>query len=590
MKRYWWLVGAFFLIVFLIACGLFSIFNGSEEGETPSGSTTLASNKAVTRTLTDRPTSLPGTEATMGDSGTVVSLDVTSTGAITLVPESTQAAQQPVQVSSPTMVEPVTMAPTRTPVPTAPTRNPTATNALTNPTRTPSATSNTIVPTSSPTLVPSATAGSNSDIQIVGVELHRLTIQGGLDLVAQTDAQWVRRNGLLWSQVEPQEGARDWNSQAALEQELSNAASKGIEVMLIVRSTPAWAQLAPGYFCGPITDDKLEAFANFMYDAVKRYGAAPYNVKYWELGNEPDIDRSNIAPDSPFGCWGDKQDTSYYGGGDYAQMLKVVYPKIKAADPEAQVIIGGLLSDCDPTNPPETAPGSGQLKDCTPSRYLEGILENDGGDYFDGISFHAYDAYLGDTQYGNPNWNSNWNTTGPVFIAKARYFQNLLQSHGHGDKFIINSEAALICGRDGTEAPCQADDFHLTKAYYVAQVNASALAEGLKANLWYSLFGWRGSALVDGTLNPHPAFEAFQFSAAQLNGSSYSKPITSFSGVKGYEFSRGAKRVWFLWSLDGQDHQIQLSTMPGTVYDVFGNVIQTTQTPVVSLAPIYIEW
>ena len=36
----------------------------------------------------------------------------------------------------------------------------------------------------------------------------------------------------------------------------------------------------------------------------------------------------------------------YYGGGYYAEMLKIVYPQIKAADPEAQILIGGLLLFC----------------------------------------------------------------------------------------------------------------------------------------------------------------------------------------------------------------------------------------------------
>ena len=43
-----------------------------------------------------------------------------------------------------------------------------------------------------------------------------------------------------------------------------------------------------------------------------------------------------------FGCWDDPED-AYYGGEYYAEMLKVVYPVIKEADPEAKVLFGGLL-------------------------------------------------------------------------------------------------------------------------------------------------------------------------------------------------------------------------------------------------------
>jgi hypothetical protein len=119
-----------------------------------------------------------------------------------------------------------------------------------------------------------------------------------------------------------------------------------------------------------------------------RYSVAAYNVKYWELWNEPDIYPSIFSGDNEYVYWVDQND-SYNAGGYYAEMLKVVYPQIKAADPQAQVLIGGLLLDCDPR------PGAGCAvvgHDPKPSKFLEGILSNNGGPYFDGISSHAYDS------------------------------------------------------------------------------------------------------------------------------------------------------------------------------------------------------
>ena len=51
------------------------------------------------------------------------------------------------------------------------------------------------------------------------------------------------------------------------------------------------------------------------------------------------MDPKLVDPDSVFGCWGDNDD-DYYGGGYYADMLKMVYPAVKSADPQAQVLIG----------------------------------------------------------------------------------------------------------------------------------------------------------------------------------------------------------------------------------------------------------
>ncbi len=63
-----------------------------------------------------------------------------------------------------------------------------------------------------------------------------------------------------------------------------------------------------------------------------------------------------------FGCWGDPNDKTYYGGEYYAEMLKRAYPAVKAANPQAIVLNGGLLLDCDPRYPP---PG----KDCLPADF-----------------------------------------------------------------------------------------------------------------------------------------------------------------------------------------------------------------------------
>ncbi len=97
---------------------------------------------------------------------------------------------------------------------------------------------------------------------------------------------------------------------------------------------------------------------------------------------------------SVFGCWGNPNDP-YYGGGYYAELLKRAYPAAKAANPQAIVMNGGLLLDCDPRYPP---PG----KDCLPAQFLEGMLRNQGAAYFDILAFHGY------PYYGTPSSWVSW--------------------------------------------------------------------------------------------------------------------------------------------------------------------------------------
>ena len=76
-----------------------------------------------------------------------------------------------------------------------------------------------------------------------------------------------------------------------------------------------------------------------MSQAVQRYSQPPYNVKYWQIWNEPDVDYRFVPPTSNYGCLADPTDP-YYGGGYYAEMLKAIYGPIKQADPQSQVVIG----------------------------------------------------------------------------------------------------------------------------------------------------------------------------------------------------------------------------------------------------------
>jgi hypothetical protein len=266
-------------------------------------------------------------------------------------------------------------------------------------------------------------------------------------------------------------------------------------------------------------------------------------------------------------------------------MLKAVYPQIKAADPQAQVLVGGLLLDCDPR------PGAGCAvvgHDPKPPIFLEGILRNNGGPYFDGVSFHAYDYYQGHSgPYSNANWQSAWNTTGPVLIAKAQFIQSLLSQYGVSGKFLMNTELAILCDF------CSSNDstFETTKAYYVAQAYAAAIAQGLRANLWFSLLGWNNSGLLNADLSPRLAYTAFQFSRNELRDATFVREITTYAGVKGYEYNRGDRRIWVLWSLDGISHPVKPSPAPLVACDTQGACITNPTLPIsVTLDPLYLEF
>jgi hypothetical protein len=416
---------------------------------------------------------------------------------------------------------------------------------------------------------------------IFGYEWSKIANNHGLQEMGDAGATWVRRAGIWWPDVEPTKGTYDWTALTTFETEFMRARSKDMQVIIVVRGTPDWAQADPPYdqTCGRIKTTEFASFAAFVRELVKRYSVAPYYVKYWQIWNEPDVDPSLVGPGMQwFGCWGDDGDP-YYGGGYFADMLKVVYPEIKAENPGAQVIAGGLLMDCDPINPPVTC------NNPTMSKFLQGILINGGGPYFDGVGFHAYDFFnwsLGG--YFNSGWNANWNTTGPSVGLKAAYLKGILTTYGFPDKFLMNTESAMIC-MSGDPAICET-----TKAYFLVQSYVVSLVQGLKANVWY-FWMERGAGLLEADLTKLEAYYAYAFAREELKDASYNQEITDYAGVRAYELNDEGGTIWVMWSLDGADHNgLVLPGTPDAVYDPFGNPITPAGTIDITLMPVYVEW
>ena len=426
-------------------------------------------------------------------------------------------------------------------------------------------------------------------VMAFGLESHQAEFDGHAALLGEPGMTLMRHNGLLWHEVESVEGERDWTALSSLEGKLERAASNGLSTILIIRGTPEWAQQVPGSFCGPIRPEKLQVFADFVNEAVSRYSQAPYHVKYWEIGNEPDVDPQLVKTKSVFGCWGDKQDP-YYGGGYYADMLKVVYPVIKNADPEAKELFGGLLLDCDPNLPPEG-------KDCSPGTFLEGVLRNGGGDFFDIISFHGYTPYFGPTS-GFPNslyldeYSYSWQHMGGGVVGKINYIRQILERF-QVDKPILHTEGALLCPEYNPNDCSEPDElFYDAQADYAVRLYARNWANGLIGTIWYQFEGpgWRYGGLLDEDQNPKPVYAALQFMVSILSGTTINGDIGQIEGLQGYEFSSPEKRVWVLWSPEQVDVPIQLPENPGAVYDKFGNQVIPEGNILQINSPIYIEF
>jgi hypothetical protein len=428
---------------------------------------------------------------------------------------------------------------------------------------------------------------------IFGVEANPFTPSYGANYITQTQTSWVRGPVVNWNDIETVEGTYNWSNLGDALAEVQLAVSNGIEPIVVVRGTPSWAQKHAGYTCGPIDAAKYTAFGDFLVELATSSPLASLNVRYWELWNEPDRSWQQVPSPAYIwaGCWGEISDTQYYGGGFYGEMLATVYPLIKAADPQAQVLIGGLMLDCDPNNPPEDPNNPGTLLDCTSAKFLEGILAGVGASSYDGISYHAYDYYGGVSgTYANTNWQTTWETGGPSLVKKGQHVSKLLQQYNISGKYLLNTENALLCSTCSNDA-----EFEKTKAYYVAEAYASAMGQDLMANIWFSVLGeWgRNNGLLDiltAGFPPLPAYDAYKFAAQELSGASYVGTVSSFPGIAGHEFSKSDRHIWLVWSPDGTNIQVDFLATPLNVYDVDGDAVPFTDARLtITREPYYVE-
>ncbi len=414
---------------------------------------------------------------------------------------------------------------------------------------------------------------------IVGVEVNQgwVAATGGELKAAQPHL--VRYNAIMWSSVEATRGARNWASIQAATDELAALGRSGTSPLVIVRSTPAWAQQVAGSACGPIKPAALDAFADFMYDLVTRYSVAPYNVHNWELGNEPDVGSNVVVGDSAFGCWGNPTDP-YYGGGAYGEMLKRVYPRIKQADAYAQVGIGGLLLDCDPTHPPAG-------KDCQPATFLEGIVRSGADAAFDFVNYHAY-SYWSPARQDWDLASASWKDRGGTVLGKLDFLQSVLQRYGVVKPIIMN-EGSLLC-YPGAQT-CPSDSLTADQANYAIRLYTRAWAHGLAGAVWYTLNGpgWRLGGLLDANQAPRPAYQATVLMNTLLRGATFMGPL-EVQGGEGYLFRKGSTTYSVLWT--NSDSVVNVLAPVGirAQFDAIGQRTPASAANVqIGFAPVIIE-
>jgi len=421
-------------------------------------------------------------------------------------------------------------------------------------------------------------------VPILGVAVEGYADEYGINYGLGLNLHWSRRwQPISWAEIEDKRGEYNWDVLTGLESELLNARSLGIEPILEIQYTPEWAQKNPPYTCGPVRVDEFDSFASFMERLVRRYGSkTPYGVRYWQLGNELDVAPSETTPDSIYGCWGDP-DAPYYGGGYYAEMLKVVYPRIKEIDPQSQIMMGGLLLECDPYMM------SVETGECVSEQrlhsglFLEGVLHAGGGDYFDVLDVHSFadlNLDLPSRMHSVYAWSGIYGGTG--LPEKVEFARQLLREYGFGDKSIFVGEMALRC-------PEPTDTCLDVAAAFIPRTYAEGYVfDILGGGYWAMIMDYQHKGLISSDYRPLPAYRAYEFLGDFLYRKDYIGPMTTYDNLSGAKFQQGDKTAWILWSTEGVSQTVNVP-LQFQAYDKFGKELPIYDGKLtVGWSPIYL--
>lgn len=196
----------------------------------------------------------------------------------------------------------------------------------------------------------------------------RLTGVGDESYVAQSLRQ-VREMGASWivdlfpwAYVQPRSRyGYDW---AGADLIVEHARRQGLTIVARLDIVPEWAR--PRGTSGSYIDpDHYADYADYVVAFLRRY--RPYGVRHVIIWNEP-----NLAIE-----WGRRPPDP----GAYAALLKVVYPRIKAAVPDAIVIAGALSPGAD------LGGGQERMNDI---QYLASLYDAGAAPYFDMWAAHSY--------------------------------------------------------------------------------------------------------------------------------------------------------------------------------------------------------
>lgn len=286
-------------------------------------------------------------------------------------------------------------------------------------------------------------------------EVEEWKIKRTLEMVREMGAPWIVEY-FPWAYIESAPGSYNWKHADMV---VAHARRQGLRIIARLGFVPQWARpkdTTPLY----LDKERFVDFGRFAAKFVERYRGEIEHVILW---NEP-----NLALE-----WGyTKPDAA-----KYTELLRVVYPMIKAVAPEVQVLAGALA----PTlAPPDSEQGVNDLL------FLQAMYDAGAADYFDILAVHAYGWHFDPDSPPDPE---------VVNFRRTELLRSIMVKNGDGRKPVMITEGGWNDHPRWTRAVRPGERIAYTlRAYEIAQEEWPWLEA---VCLWVFRFPWDQNSYQD---------------------------------------------------------------------------------------------
>jgi hypothetical protein len=231
-----------------------------------------------------------------------------------------------------------------------------------------------------------------------------------------------------WRWIQPSgPGTFNWTQ---LDQEVDSIRAAGMSVDLVIDGCPPWAASANAGGGSAPQPAASSQYATFAANVAARY--APKGANIFEIWNEPNIVRFWQPAPSP---------------AAYTADLVAAYAAIKAVDPSAFVISGGL------------APGVTNGINYSPTDFLKAMYADGAKGSFDALGYHPYSfPAVPDTYEPWSGWSQMARTSPSI--------KGVMASNGDGSKQVwITEFGAPTSGPSNVGLAAQSTALHQAITY-----------------------------------------------------------------------------------------------------------------------------